>query len=329
MAGCLGLIMVLACLSVYGAFIGAEKAKVFFNSPPLACFWLALTLCLAMGFFVYENFTRNTGMLLTHIGCFLILVGALAGSETGHKLQSKLFKIEKIPKAKMLIYEGTAEDQAILNDGSTRQLPFHIKLNDFRIEYYQPAYLYVQTQQGQSYKIPVEVGREFALDSELGSLNIIRVFENLRIVLENNQSKVIDDPRSGLNAALELEIINPDGTKTKKYVFERFRGHHQSDEKLIFSYRRTISDFVSDIEAIENGEVVAAKSVEVNHPFHFGGYHFYQSSYDDKAGRYTVLSLTSDTGLSTVYTGYLALCAGIFWYFGLRLVFEKIKLRTK
>ena len=35
-------IILLVLLSIYGAFLGAERAQAFFNSLPLAVYWFAL-----------------------------------------------------------------------------------------------------------------------------------------------------------------------------------------------------------------------------------------------------------------------------------------------
>jgi cytochrome c biogenesis protein ResB len=79
----------------------------------------------------------------------------------------------------------------------------------------------------------------------------------------------------------------------------------------VLKYFRDIKDYVSDVQVIQDGKVVAAKKIEVNKPLHWGGYYFYQHSYDDKAGRYTILSISSDSGILIVYAGYAALCLGI------------------
>jgi hypothetical protein len=58
------------------------------------------------------------------------------------------------------------------------------------------------------------------------------------------------------------------------------------------------------------------KVVEVNRPLHYGGYHFCQASWDVGSWRYTVLTVTSDSGLYVVYAGFVALCLGTavqFW----------------
>ena len=76
---------------------------------------------------------------------------------------------------------------------------------------------------------------------------------------------------------------------------------------------------------LKNGKIVAEKNVEVNHPLHFGGYYFYQHSYDAKAAQYSVLMVVSDAGLSVVYLGYLMLSAGVFWKFWLKHLFRKTR----
>jgi len=311
----LTLIILLIFLSIYGAFVGAQRAKSFFNSLPLAVYWLALTLLLVIGIIVFRRLVRVPGLLLIHAGCILILAGAIWSSDAGHNLQKKFFGIDKIPAGQMAIFEGTRENRVTLKDNDqVKELPFYVRLKDFRIEYYKPEYLLIQTRQGQSWRIPVEIGREFSLGNDLGKVNILRAFENFKIRIEGDKHIPYDDPQPGYNSALQVQITSPVGDIDTRYVFERFPSHMHPEDKLLLSYQRVISDYVSELQIIENNKVVAEKNIEVNHPLHFGGYHFYQHSYDDQAGQYTVLMVVSDTGLNLVYIGYLMLCCGVFWH---------------
>lgn len=76
-----------------------------------------------------------------------------------------------------------------------------------------------------------------------------------------------------------------------------------------------VSDYKSDLEVREGGRTVARRTVEVNDPLHYGGYHFYQYSYDSKHEAYTVLSAVSDSGLAAVYLGMALLALGAFGRF--------------
>lgn len=92
-------------------------------------------------------------------------------------------------------------------------------------------------------------------------------------------------------------------------------GHgHDPNSYLVMARRSTpIKDYKSSLVVADEGAVVAEKVIEVNDPLHYGGYHFYQNSYDSQHGQYTVLFVKSDTGLLTVYAGFSLLCAGVFW----------------
>ncbi len=324
------LVILLIFLSIYGAFIGAERASDFFNSLPLAVYWLAFIVLLIIGLAAFRRLVRVPGLLLIHVGCIGILAGSMWGSEAGHKLQKRLFGIDKIRKGRMAILENHSKNLVTLEDNEqTKELPFHIKLKDFRIEYYKPQYLQIRTKQGRSWRIPVEIGTEFPLDDDFGTVTILRTFENFKIRIEDGENVFFDDPQPGFNPALEVQIESPGGEVVTKYVFERFGGHTHPEDKFLLSYHRTISDYVSELQIIENDKVVAEKDIEVNHPLHFGGYHFYQHSYDDQAGQYSVLMVVSDTGIVVVFAGYWMLCIGILWHLWLRHIFARIKSKSK
>ena len=323
------LIIVLIVLSIYGAFIGAERAERLFNQPPLVVYWTALAILLIIGIAAFRRLLRLPGLLLIHAGCVLILAGGMWGSRGGHDLQKRLIGIDKIRKGRMAIYEGASENHVAL-DGSREQkeLPFSIKLKDFRIEYYQPVYLLIQSREGRQWKVPVEAGKEYPLGDEAGTIKIVKAYENFKIGTEEGKSVPFDDPSPGMNPAIEVQITEVGGQTFTQYVFERFPGHSHAQDKFLLSYHRVISDYISELQIIEDGKVVTEKDIEVNHPLRFGGYHFYQSSYDDKAGQYTVLQVVSDTGLYVVYAGYWMLCIGAIWHLWFRHIFSRFKVKS-
>jgi cytochrome c biogenesis protein len=72
-------------------------------------------------------------------------------------------------------------------------------------------------------------------------------------------------------------------------------------------------EFTSNVRVIKDGKIVKSQKIEVNHPLHYGGYLIYQNDYDTERGAFTILKVTSDSGLSLVFGGYLFLCIGLFW----------------
>lgn len=326
----LALIILLIFLSIYGAFLGAQRAEEFFNRLPLAVYWVTLAIVLIIALIAFRRLVRVPGLLLMHAGCILVLLGAMWGSRTGHEIQRVFFGVDKIRTGRMVIYEGDSENWVVLEDGrELKKLPFFVRLKDFRLEYYKPSYLQIRTRQGQSWRIPVEIGTEFSLGDDFCTVKIIRAFDNFKIRIEDNRNVPFDDPQPGFNPALEVQLIQPDGQVTTKYVFERFPGHNHSEDEILLSYHRVISDYISELEIIKDDKIIAEKDIEVNHPLHFGGYHFYQQDYDKQDGQYTILQVASDTGLPLVYAGYWMLCIGVFWHLWLRHIIAKIKLQKQ
>ncbi|RKY09204.1 MAG: hypothetical protein DRP66_02800 [Planctomycetota bacterium] len=354
-------IVLLTVLSIYGAFIGAERSQAFFNSVPLAVYWIFFALLLIVSLFLFRRLIRVPGLLLIHLGCIAILAGGLWGSGDGHKLRHKLLGREKMPSGMITVYEGLSENRVVddkirsayaidpnnnvtiyefddhghpilLTDEDPRifHLPFEIHLKDFRIEYYDPPHLLVGAADGKSWELkPIETDASFQLDGA-ASLKILNTYKNFKIDMDKG---AYDDPHPGSNPAVHISITYPDGTEHKQYVFEMYPGHFGKSKEFTLRYvtQGMVKDFFSDLQVIVDGKVVLEKTIEVNHPLYYGGYHFYQSSYDDKAGRYTVLSVTSDSGLMLVFAGFALMCVGAVYHLWLRPIiahFKTAKQRT-
>ncbi len=133
------LILLLISLSIYGAFIGAESAKGFFNSIPLAVYWLAFAALLISAIALFRRLLCFRGLFLIHLGGIIVLTGGIIGSQAGFRIQDKLSGADTIRTGQMIINEGTTERAVELGDGVIKMLPFAIKLADFKIEYYQPG----------------------------------------------------------------------------------------------------------------------------------------------------------------------------------------------
>ena len=336
MWACLLVIMALIVLSVLGAFYGASKAKFLFNSIPLRFFWYGFAVLLIVGFFEFPRLLKKPSLLIIHVGFLLVLAGGMWGSEQGHQLAKRFFGINKIPNGYMIIYEGHTEKR-VMNENFSQllgELDFEIKLKDFRLEYYEADHelvptLYIKTPNGEVFELAAKVGGEISLGQDKGSIRILKTFTDFKINFEDDKKVVTEGPNEGGNPAVEVEIDPDDGKSYSRFVFERFADFHGADGRLQMIYvtrsQQMVRDYFSDLVVIEDGKEIAAKTIEVNHPLHWRGYHFYQSSYDSQAGQYTILSVTSDSGLYAVYSGYWLLGIGIFWQFWFRHIAKYFK----
>lgn len=309
-------IIALAAMSAYGAFLGADRAKAFFNSLPLAIYWFVLIALLAAGIVLFRRLLRVPALLLMHLGCIGVLLGGIWGSNAGQTIQNKHFGADIIPRGNMPIVEGTSENRVRIDDSNDiGELPFAIRANDVRVEYYRIGTLYIQDAAEHVWSIRAEPGSTLDLGEKLGKITILKVFQNFKIDLSGDAPADYDAPGDD-NPAVRIKREKPDGTTTEHRVFEYHAGHAKPQDGLYFTYRRMPSDYISELEVVQDGQVVAAKDIEVNHPLHYGGYHFYQSEYGvSQYGEYTILAVVPDTGLTIVYIGYAMLIAGVFWHF--------------
>jgi hypothetical protein len=324
------LIIFLFMFSVLGAFIGTASAQKFFNSIPLAVYWFSFVAVLVWGILLFKRLWRVPGLFLMHAGCILILSGGMLGSDAGHKL----FGGDKIPRGTMAIMEHTQDNRVTLpkkdneEKGEVRELPFYVRLKDFRLEYYKPSYLFVrEVTQEQDATLPREQKIAVRLDTSTElwdsgvKVKFLREFANFKIRIDGDKHEHWDDPGSGMTGAVEIELEYSDGRDNyPQYIFEAgpMADMYDDDEFYFVYQRQMISDYISELEIVEDGNVVAAKDIEVNHPLHYGGYHFYQNAYDNKNAAYTVLEVVSDRGLGLIYAGYIMLCVGVLWYSWLR-----------
>ena len=322
-------VILLTLLSVHGAFLGADRAQAFFNSLPLAVYWLALAALLIVGLVVFRRLLQIPALLLIHLACILILVGGMWGSKAGHVMQKQLFGIDKVVRGqlKMKIGDQAPKGRIDVEDGnSVRELPFAVRLKGFRMEYYEPGEVMIRSREGQVWRLSAKLGEQVSL-GELGRITVQKAFENFKLRAEGDKQVPYDAP-GGSNPAVQVRVERPDGTATAGYVFEYFDPIFTEAIGFDLTYRRSIKYYISEVEVVADGKAVAAKAIEVNHPLHYGGYHFYQHSLDeDAAGQYTILLVVSDSGLNVVYGGYVMLIAGVFWHFWGRRALIVIKNR--
>ncbi len=445
----LWLTIVLIVLSVVGAFLGVEPARVMFNSVPVSIYWILITFLLVIGLVFFKKTVRSPGSLALHVGTIMVLVGAMLGSDHGQEVVAERFGQEKIPSGYMRIFEGKSSRTIHDQKGRTiGKLPFSIHLEDFFIEYYDEAstwtlgveapaaegtrgsraakvewregsavdipftdstlevlsylpsarpvaakgggrFLEIVEAGGKRHVIPAEVGREVQLGAPPAKLTIERIFSHLLV----KSGGVVDVPGSNKNPAVKVSLELPDGKTGHRYAFaNQMMGHGQDEDGLVLRYkakasqraeadpdsglpafeilirrggketsrrwliatsrdrpvvspldtraaasshgdshhrahrsflvlappRATIRQFKSRVVVRDGDRPPVERVIFVNGPLHYGGYHFYQHSYDSEAGRYTVLSVRSDSGLRLVYVGFAHLCIGMFWIFWIR-----------
>ncbi len=466
----------LAVFSIIGAFLGADKAGVFFSSIPLSVFWVFFVALIAAGIFTFPRLLRSPGLVVAHVGFILVAAGAFWGSNTGNRLEAALTGKPKVLKGYMPLHEGDVTNTVTAGDDANTpvgHLPFSIRLDKFTTDYYaadepwmliaqvptpaehaaQQAAPYVQvrvgyklgqavpvphtdatvkvlqylpharavyTQQGggmvqvtapdgTTKEMPATVGATLTLDQPKVTVKVVQVFGTLRVMGmgENGEGvQVVDVPGPPQNPAVKLEVQHADGTKTTSYAYAKMAMHGQDSDNLQFDYKLPeaagaqaaaegppamqsevrhgdrvnsgwligsvgteytqdgarfvvapqrdlltldsapagqadqtalfmaerlgdIKAWKSTVSVVEEGAVVLTKVIEVNHPLSYGGYRFYQTSYDRNDPTYSLLSVASSSGVGLIYLGFACLGGSVFWMMWLQPLLRRVREREE
>ncbi len=326
-------LLLLAALSVGGSFLGPDRARAMFNSIPVVMLWCVLALGLVASL-ASARTLRRPGVLAMHLGPLLILAGAMWGSTSVYGLRTLLVGQPKTPTGFMAISEGKSESVLWDRQSGTAlgELDFEVRLDDFSIEYYptdsQDRWQFVveaiaprtegQPIQWQPGLATWTLGKEKQLPFCEVTLRVDEYYLNqygtapdaptlpaakVTLRLGDRTQDNTFQPRPGLGYD-RLPLAG---------VYDSARAWHDAGSPVLYfqSPPAVIKDYKSALVVTVDGKDVASKTIEVNKPLHYGGYHFYQYDYDHDSGSYTVLSVVSDSGLNLIYAGFATLFAGV------------------
>lgn len=127
------MLLFLTIMSINGAFLGAERAKIFFNSLPMAIFWIFLSVFLLAAFVIFPSLKRKRFLFLVHFGCILVLFGGIFGSDLCHRILNK----SRITSGLMPLRPGQISELVFDKEfTSHKSLPFSVKLVETYVELY-------------------------------------------------------------------------------------------------------------------------------------------------------------------------------------------------
>lgn len=312
-------------LSIFGAFLGAERAREFFTSPPLVVYWGVFALTLAAGFVVFARMRRDLGLAAMHLGFLLIMAGFILGSDAAHRWASRMGGDERIPRSYLPIRVGattsTVWDRDLRRD--LGRLPFAVRLDAFEIKHYPPssepppifwgtmdrAHGNWQAQSlkwksGRALRLPGAPIRmrvlEFTTPADEGPLTA-------RIALEAGGETREKTLVCAADAPFARFAVAP--------LFPSLRELDPTASLLLAPPVPAVRAYRSRVTVIEDGRE-RAEEIRVNQPLRVGGYHLYQHSWGEQPERHSILLVVSHRGLNTVYAGFFLLGAGpilLYW----------------
>ena len=260
---------------------------------------------------------RVIGSFITHVSLLLVLAGGVMRVIWGQK-------------GMIQFHEGQVVNSAENSDGSM-EFPFSIRLTKFELEFHKTPgaatdQLRVQwAGKNLEAQFPVELNVEHAVGTDPAFMvKVLRVVPDFIVDGETGDVKSRSDMPN--NPALQVMVTGGGATNTQ-WVFAHFPdfGSHGAGGKampLKFQYEvvpssgmgmqgGAIKAFKSTIEVIENGVVVRTRTIAVNSPFSWGGFSFYQTSYNPDDLTWSALQVVRDPGIPVVYAGFILMMAGL------------------
>jgi len=338
-------IWLLAALAIVGAFLGAPRAKVLFNTLPLAVFWAALLVALvaAVGL---RAVRRRLGLVAVHLGAASVILGGMIGSDAGHRLANRRLGRNKPPGGYMWLLEGYQSSDLLDEDGTViARLPFAVRLEEVQTESHpepdRPWSLYVLSQPllrsgyGSALgplEVPWQIGREVAIPRVGGTVEALEYLPHAKAVRDSAGQVITAQPARRGPPALKATVRRGEesltgwffGRQAESTVSSAYRG--EVGLLYLAPPRDTITVRGIRLAVLSDDRPLHRQLVQVNRPMHWGGYHLYHYG-GDPAARSAVLLVRSDSGLVAVYAGLALLLAGVFWHFWGRPIRRRLSRR--
>ncbi|RJP14314.1 MAG: hypothetical protein C4520_21605 [Candidatus Abyssobacteria bacterium SURF_5] len=154
--------------------------------------------------------------------------------------------------------------------------------------------------------------REINIDEPVTVSDIAYTFAAKRFIANANINRTIENrPDMPNQPAIKLSLSS---LADPVYLWEG-NPIDVPGYKMVFQQEDMVKDYFSILQVINDGKVVAEKKIEVNDPLRYGGYTFYQSSYDSERSSWSGLQVKKDPGVTLVYIGFIVMTLGMIVIF--------------
>lgn len=241
------------------------------------------------------------GAVLSHLGMLLILAGGVVRGIWG-------------VQGTLPLQEGQIAN-AMLDKGKHIPLPFEVMLGRFSIERYDKGRHFLRvthTQEGWQEVVEVQPGSSQKVKGV--AIAVLKYLPDFAIDDQGRAGTRSEEPN---NPALLVEVTA--SPARRHWLFAKHPGAHtnkQEDPYVEYGYLEgKIKQFRSELVMLEKSRVLAEGNTEVNRPFKFNGYTFYQSGYDPDNPRFSSIQVSKDPSVPIVYAGFGILSLGLIWSF--------------
>lgn len=279
---------------------------VISSLPFVASLGLVLmNLALAVGKRIYPWEQGTFPFLLVHAGLLLGLGSAAAGAGEVIRAQCVLFRDTDFTSVAFQSKEHSLE------------LPFGLKLLDFRLDTFPPTLLLVR--QTDTKTPQILAGHKFVsvgMEETIGPYTF-RIEEQMPA--SAMPPPMATNKPSSSPVAIKISVWNENGTILKSgWMIADHRISGESglpigDHDLVLMQSGSPKLFESRVQIHTPDGKTQEAILQVNKPLSVSGWRLYQTGYDDRSGatsQYSIIEAVRDPSLPAVYTGLFLLLAG-------------------
>lgn len=324
MAAVIVLIVVMGLLRQYPVYQEVCGSITWFGFTQMLSAWpfvllftwllalLGMTICKRL----YPFRWKQIPFLCNHLGLFIAVTGAVAGSGDMQRLS-------------MTTTVGKPEWRAYDDRQQLIELPLAIELTDFSIDEYPPKLMLIDNETGRTF--PEGQPEHFLLEKDVRegrlqewNIQVLRQISEAASVSTTDTLKFVEFHSMGATYAAYVKLINVrSGENVEGWIscgsfLFPYKALRLNDSVSLVMPEREPRRFVSEVKLYTQSGKKLETAIEVNHPLEIEGWKIYQLSYDESKGKWSNISifeLVRDPWLPVVYTGIWMLIAGAVWMF--------------
>ncbi len=322
-------------LSIFSAFLGADRSKLLFASGPMFVLWLLFFLVLVAGLVFFPSLRRCPGLLGLHLGPLLILIGGLVNSERGHCwFYPETVRWSYLP---LRVGQTAAETRESSLRRGVGELPFQVRLDAFEVERYPPDDPDPVLKYGLLSHDPMTHRTEWQARAlagwEAGPVDLPGT--PLRMTVRSMGGEDAEHSFAEIDVAMgDLRrshrlVCEPGerfGRVALSTLFPEAEGLPPGASLFLLVPEPPVRQYRSTLTFIDGDDEVSAQAW-VNRPVRFGGYHFYQYAWGEEPELHTILLVVSRAGTPVYFSGLVLVVFGTVWRFWVRPGFRERKKR--
>lgn len=279
-----------------------------------------ITISLAVKFLFYSPWSwKRSGIIISHLGSLMLLIGGfitILNSQEGFIIipegQERAY-FSDYHKRTVFIYENDQKIVSVPFDRFVKGFELDNEALPFTISIKSACDNCAINPIPKKIELRQNLAAEIKITSKKSELNKEENFSGMTFrLLEKDQNKVI-----GEFIVLE-DVKQPNPYKEFDIKIERdktplpFSIGLQNFEKLDYAGTNKAADYISQLTFNENGVSWPVK-IQMNKPYRYKGYSFFQSSFDQRDGvETTVINVVQNSGRLFPYISSFLIFLGLF-----------------